>query len=138
MVGDGPKYVAYLLRLWQAHERWRSFWRASLQSPHNRERVSFRTLGELFTWLLWGLGFGVILLRAIERVLGMTQRDWSEMFAQVRQAESARTKPGLGTTANLESNESVALRWRPFAAFPIRCSVAATRSQSEAQTRLTG
>jgi len=51
MVRGGPDYWSYLLRLWLAHERGRPVWRASLQSPHTGERVSFCTLDELFAFL---------------------------------------------------------------------------------------
>ena len=51
MVGDGPDYLSYLLRLWLARERGRPVWRASLQSPHTGERVSFCTLDDLFAFL---------------------------------------------------------------------------------------
>jgi hypothetical protein len=51
MGGEGPDYLSYLLRLWRARERGRPVWRASLQSPHTGERVSFRTLDELCAFL---------------------------------------------------------------------------------------
>ena len=51
MVSDGSDYLSYLLRLWLARERGRPIWRASLQSPHTGERVSFCTLDELLAFL---------------------------------------------------------------------------------------
>ena len=51
MVRDGSHYWSYLLRLWLASERGKPVWRASLQSPHTGERVSFCTLDGLFAFL---------------------------------------------------------------------------------------
>ena len=51
MGGEPPDYFSYLLRLWLARERGVPVWRASLQSPHSGERVSFCTLDELFAFV---------------------------------------------------------------------------------------
>jgi hypothetical protein len=65
MVRDGPDYLSYLLRLWVAHERGRPVWRASLQSPHTGERVSFCTLEELFAFLRRQTGTAPVLKAAV-------------------------------------------------------------------------
>ena len=51
MATGPPDYLSYMLRLWRAHERGVSVWRASLQSPQTGKRVSFATLDELFAFL---------------------------------------------------------------------------------------
>jgi len=45
------RYHSYLLRLWPAAERGRVVWRASLQNPHNGERLGFASLERLFAFL---------------------------------------------------------------------------------------
>ena len=55
--GKQKDYVSYMLRMWQDssdEESPRSIgtlWRASLQSPHTGERVSFASLDELYGFL---------------------------------------------------------------------------------------
>lgn len=44
-------YVAYLLRLWQVTNVEGTAWRASLQSPYNRERIGFASIEELILFL---------------------------------------------------------------------------------------
>ena len=44
-------YLSYLLRMWRAQEEGREVWRASLQHVESGERVSFRSLDELFAFL---------------------------------------------------------------------------------------
>ena len=44
-------YRSYLLRLWQAHIDGELVWRASLESPHSRERRGFVNLEDLFAFL---------------------------------------------------------------------------------------
>ena len=44
-------YRSYLLRIWQAPVEGELVWRASLQSPHTRERKGFANLKDLFTFL---------------------------------------------------------------------------------------
>ena len=46
-----PSYLSYLLRLWQAKSGDERVWWASLESPHTRERKSFASLRDLFTFL---------------------------------------------------------------------------------------
>lgn len=48
---ERPDYLSYLLRLWRVRDREGDVWRASLQHPGSGERVSFRTLEELFAFL---------------------------------------------------------------------------------------
>jgi hypothetical protein len=46
-----PGYLAYQLRLWQAHDGEAIVWRASLKSAQTRERRSFASLDALFGFL---------------------------------------------------------------------------------------
>lgn len=50
MIGDRPRYLAYMLRLWMGSEEGCT-WRASLESPSTRERHAFRDLESLFAFL---------------------------------------------------------------------------------------
>ena len=51
MAQERPDYLSYMLRMWRAQEEGKDVWRASLHSPQSGERVSFRTLEELFAFL---------------------------------------------------------------------------------------
>ena len=51
MAQKRPDYLSYMLRVWRAREGKRDIWRASLHSPQSGERMSFRTLEELFAFL---------------------------------------------------------------------------------------
>jgi hypothetical protein len=44
-------YISYLLRLWQTRSGGELIWRASLESPHTRERRGFASLMDMFTFL---------------------------------------------------------------------------------------
>ena len=46
-----PRYMSYLLRLWQTRSRGQLIWRASLQSPGSSERRGFASLDDLFAFL---------------------------------------------------------------------------------------
>lgn len=46
-----PTYHAYLIRLWVAQEKGQKVWRASLENPHNGERLAFASLQRLFDFL---------------------------------------------------------------------------------------
>lgn len=59
MSDEGRGYRSYLLRLWQAHVDGELVWRASLESPHTRERRGFADLEDLFTFLESEAGAGV-------------------------------------------------------------------------------
>ena len=48
---DQPRYVSYLLRLWQTQHAGALVWRASLQSAHTGERRGFASLDELVAFL---------------------------------------------------------------------------------------
>jgi hypothetical protein len=49
---DGREYVAFLLRLWNAHPAGKpGDWRASLEDPHSGERKGFASLEALFGYL---------------------------------------------------------------------------------------
>jgi hypothetical protein len=51
MNDDRDGYQAYLLRLWRVPSQGRWQWRASLESPHTRERHAFAGLEQLFAFL---------------------------------------------------------------------------------------
>jgi len=46
-----PKYLSYLLRLWQVEGEGGSGWRASLQNPRTAERLNFANMEELIGYL---------------------------------------------------------------------------------------
>ena len=48
---EQPRYLSYLLRLWQNNGESKPVWRASLQSALAGERQSFSSLDELFAFL---------------------------------------------------------------------------------------
>ena len=65
-MSDGRReYRSYLLRLWQAHVDGELVWRASLESPRNRERRGFANLADLFTFLEGEVGDAVQGQRAL-------------------------------------------------------------------------
>jgi hypothetical protein len=45
------RYLAYLVRLWQAGSEEEPAWRASVENAHTGERHGFASLGELFEFL---------------------------------------------------------------------------------------
>jgi hypothetical protein len=51
MSDDPPRYLAYMLRMWQATSDGRLVWRASLESPHTGERQGFADLRALCDFL---------------------------------------------------------------------------------------
>ena len=51
MSGAEPRYLSYLLRLWQVRTEGQLVWRASLESPHTGERTGFLSLEALFAFL---------------------------------------------------------------------------------------
>ena len=51
MSQEKPRYISYLLRLWQAGDAGNPVWRASLEDPHTRERKGFANLPALFAFL---------------------------------------------------------------------------------------
>jgi len=51
MTDQQPRYLAYMLRLWEARSGGEQVWRASLESPHTRERHGFASLQVLFAFL---------------------------------------------------------------------------------------
>jgi hypothetical protein len=46
-----PRYLAFMLRLWQARDNEEMVWRASLEDPHSGERRGFASLEMLFAFL---------------------------------------------------------------------------------------
>ncbi|MBU0494027.1 MAG: hypothetical protein KKA73_10165 [Chloroflexi bacterium] len=50
MTTRSPRYLAYMLRLWQSSSE-KPDWRASLESPHTGERQGFASLDDLFDFL---------------------------------------------------------------------------------------
>ncbi len=51
MTTEQPRYLAYMLRLWQVGSGEEPIWRASLESPHTGERQGFAGLQALFAFL---------------------------------------------------------------------------------------
>jgi hypothetical protein len=51
MTTGQPRYLAYMLRLWQVDGGAKAAWRASLESPHTGERHGFASLGALVAFL---------------------------------------------------------------------------------------
>jgi hypothetical protein len=46
-----PRYLSYLLRVWQVRAEGQLVWRASLESPQTGERTGFLSLEALFAFL---------------------------------------------------------------------------------------
>jgi len=46
-----PRYLAYLVRLWQVQDKGVFVWRASLEDAHTGERHGFSDVKSLFTFL---------------------------------------------------------------------------------------
>jgi dihydroorotase-like cyclic amidohydrolase len=51
MAREERRYISYLLRLWQVVIGGEIVWRASLESPHTRERRGFADLASLVAFL---------------------------------------------------------------------------------------
>ena len=51
MTDQQPRYLAYMLRLWEARTGGEQVWRVSLESPHTGERHGFANLQVLFAFL---------------------------------------------------------------------------------------
>ena len=51
MSGQQPRYLSYLLRLWQTSNGGEGIWRASVESPSTGERQGFAALEDLFDFL---------------------------------------------------------------------------------------
>jgi hypothetical protein len=51
MTTERPRYLAYMLRLWQVGSDEELAWRASLESPRTGERRGFASLEALFKFL---------------------------------------------------------------------------------------
>ena len=51
MSAKQPRYLSYLLRLWQTSDGGEQIWRASLQSSGTGKRQGFASLEELFDFL---------------------------------------------------------------------------------------
>jgi hypothetical protein len=49
---EPPRYLAYMLRLWQVETEEGRRWRASLESPHSGERHGFAGLEALLAFLV--------------------------------------------------------------------------------------
>jgi hypothetical protein len=58
MARDERRYLSYLLRLWQVRVGGELVWRASLESPHTRERWGFADLASLVAFLEEEMGQG--------------------------------------------------------------------------------
>ncbi|MCX6033189.1 MAG: hypothetical protein NT169_28380 [Chloroflexi bacterium] len=51
MSGELPRYMAFLVRLWQPGHDSEPVWRASVDNPHTAERHYFADLEALFAFL---------------------------------------------------------------------------------------
>jgi hypothetical protein len=51
MTTEQPRYLAYMLRLWQVSSDGHPIWRTTLESPHTGERHGFANLELLFAFL---------------------------------------------------------------------------------------
>ena len=51
MHDEPPRYLAYMLRLWQVEAEAGHAWRAPLESPHTGERLGFAGLDALVAFL---------------------------------------------------------------------------------------
>lgn len=51
MQGQSPRYMAYLVRLWQTRDDSEPHWHASIDCPHTAERRYFADLETLFAFL---------------------------------------------------------------------------------------
>jgi hypothetical protein len=51
MTTQEPRYLAYMLRLWQVRNNDEMVWRASLEDPHTGERRGFGSLEMLVAFL---------------------------------------------------------------------------------------
>ncbi|MFN8474927.1 MAG: hypothetical protein U0822_22255 [Anaerolineae bacterium] len=51
MITEPPRYLAYMLRLWQVGSENGPAWRVSLESPHTGERRMFASLDALLAFL---------------------------------------------------------------------------------------
>jgi hypothetical protein len=58
MAREGRRYLSYLLRLWQVMAGGELVWRASLESPHTRQRWGFANLASLVAFLKEEMGGG--------------------------------------------------------------------------------
>ena len=48
---EQPRYLSYLLRLWQTSDKGQTIWRASLESPGTTQRQGFASLKDLMDFL---------------------------------------------------------------------------------------
>lgn len=46
-----PRYLSYLVRLWQVGDDERLVWRAMVENPHTRERLGFTSLEQVVAFL---------------------------------------------------------------------------------------
>ncbi|CAG0943246.1 hypothetical protein ANRL1_01260 [Anaerolineae bacterium] len=51
MTTQEPRYLAYMLRLWQVRDNDEVLWRVSLEDAHTGERHGFASLEMLFAFL---------------------------------------------------------------------------------------
>ena len=56
MTDEPPRYLSYLLRLWQVKVDGEFAWRASLESPNTGERRGFADLDSLYVFLAEQMG----------------------------------------------------------------------------------
>lgn len=51
MSAEHPRYLAYMLRIWEVGNQDRPAWRVSLESPHTGDRQVFSSLDALLAFL---------------------------------------------------------------------------------------
>ncbi len=51
MTTQEPRYLAFMLRLWQVRDNEETVWRASLEDAHTGERRGFGSLESLYAFL---------------------------------------------------------------------------------------
>ena len=56
MISERPRYLAFMLRLWEVGDQDGSTWRVSLESPHTGERQVFASLEALMAFLQTEIG----------------------------------------------------------------------------------
>ena len=56
MYEERPRYISYMLRLWQVGDQGQPIWRASLENPHTGEQHGFANVDALFEFVRQEIG----------------------------------------------------------------------------------
>jgi uncharacterized protein (TIGR02246 family) len=115
MARGPPDYFSYLLRLWRvrAHgpPHWQQpLWRASLQSPQTGERVSFRTLDDLCSFLREQTGLGP------DPGGDLTEKPGNHHFQRLGRGPSHRTRRQRTVTKSTKIQDAIAAANEAFMA----------------------